>query len=269
MPASAAPSVKAAQDVVVRGAGGQAVHAAGPVGLRQDHDAALDRRAGAADRGRDRGRRARGLFVEQGHFRRAEQAQFRHGVPVLRDLAAHERVPERGLPARGAQAAQEGDPRQGHARAAGGRARRAGRPRRHQALRRPAAAAGARARAGDGAAAPAARRAAVQSRRQAARPHALRAQAAAARSQPHHRLRHPRPERGAGAVARDRGDERGPHRPGRHAAPDLRAADRTSSSPISSAPPISSAAPSTTVDGRHAASCARPWASSRRMRAKA
>ena len=52
---------------------------------------------------------------------------------------------------------QEGDPRQGHARAAGGRARRAGGPRCHQALRRPAAAAGARARAGHGAAAPAAR----------------------------------------------------------------------------------------------------------------
>ena len=43
------------------------------------------------------------LFLEPRHLRRAEQAQFRHGVPVLRDLAAHERVPERRLPARGAQ----------------------------------------------------------------------------------------------------------------------------------------------------------------------
>ena len=55
--------------------------------------------------------------------------------------------------------------------------------------------------------------------------HAHRAQAAAARAQPHHRLRHPRPERGARALARDRGDERRLRGPGRHAAPDLRDAD--------------------------------------------
>ncbi len=84
----------------------------------------------------------------------------------------------------------------------------------------------------------------VQSRRQAARRHAHRAQAAAARVQPHHGLRHPRPDRGAVALARDRGDERRLHRADRHAAPDLRAARPTSSSPISSARPISSAAPS-------------------------
>ena len=46
----------------------------------------------------------RGLFVEPRRLRRAQQAQFRHGVPVLRDLAAHERVPERRVPAGGAQA---------------------------------------------------------------------------------------------------------------------------------------------------------------------
>ena len=38
-----------------------------------------------------------------------------------------------------------------------------------------------------------------------------------------HRLRDPRSERGAGAVARDRGDERRPHRADRHAARHLRA----------------------------------------------
>ena len=54
--------------------------------------------------------------------------------------------------------------------------------------------------------------------------HALRAQAPAARARPHHRLCHPRPERGAGALARDRGDERRPRGAGRHPAPDLRAA---------------------------------------------
>ena len=33
------------------------------------------------------------------HFRRAQPAQFRHGVPVLRHLAAYERVQERGVSA--------------------------------------------------------------------------------------------------------------------------------------------------------------------------
>ena len=37
---------------------------------------------------------AKGVFVH------AEPARLRHGVPVVRDLAAHERVPERRLPAR-------------------------------------------------------------------------------------------------------------------------------------------------------------------------
>ena len=52
---------------------------------------------------------------------------------------------------------------------------------------------------------------------------------------PHQRLRHPRPGGGAGGGRPGRGDERGPHRAGRHAARGLRAARRrrscTNSSP--------------------------------------
>ncbi len=40
----------------------------------------------------------------QACLRRAEPPRLRHGVPVLRDLAAHERVPERRVPARGGRA---------------------------------------------------------------------------------------------------------------------------------------------------------------------
>ena len=121
----AAPSVKAAQDVSFDVPDGELFTLLGPERLRQDHDAALDRRAGAAALRRDRGRRPRGLFLGQRHFRRAEPAQFRHGVPVLRHLAAHERVPERGVPARSAQSAAEpqGDRAKGHA-GAGDRAAR-------------------------------------------------------------------------------------------------------------------------------------------------
>ncbi len=79
------------------------------------------------------------------------------------------------------------------------------------ALRRPAAARGAGARGRARAAAAAARRAALQSRRPAARRDAQRAQAPAKQDRHHHRLRHPRPVGGAGAVRPDRGDRPGPH----------------------------------------------------------
>ena len=92
---------------VVRRAGWRVVHAARAVRLRQDYDLALHRRAGAADLGRDRGGRAGRLFVRPGRVRRAQPAQLRHGVPVLRHLAAHERVQERLVSAGGAQAAAE------------------------------------------------------------------------------------------------------------------------------------------------------------------
>ena len=62
----------------------------------------------------------------------------------------------------------------------------------------------------------AARRAAVQPRRQIARAGQSLAQAPAGRPGHHHRLRHPRPGRGAGPVRPDRGDVRGQHDADRH-----------------------------------------------------
>ena len=79
---------------------GASVHAARPERLRQDDDAALHCRPRAAARRRDLGQRPCRLFVVEGRVRGAEPARLRHGVPVLRHLAAHERVPERRLSAR-------------------------------------------------------------------------------------------------------------------------------------------------------------------------
>ena len=76
------------------------LHPARTIRLRQDHDAALDRRPGAARRRRDRGRRP-ALFSGRGGDRPAARARHRHGLPVVRDLAAHDRVRERRLPAAG------------------------------------------------------------------------------------------------------------------------------------------------------------------------
>ena len=176
-----------------RGAQGHVLHAAGPVGLRQDHDPALHRRARAPDLGRDRGEWTHGLFLAPGPLRAPQQAQFRHGVPVLRHLAAYDRLRQRRLSAGSArqQALEDADRRQGDEGAPCGGPRPSGRARRHQALRRPAAAPGARPRAGHGARAFAARRAPVQPRRQAARPHARGAEAHPARAWPHHHLCHP------------------------------------------------------------------------------
>ena len=42
----------------------------------------------------------RAVYSSPRHVRPAEQAQFRHGVPVLRDLAAHDRVRKCRIPAR-------------------------------------------------------------------------------------------------------------------------------------------------------------------------
>ena len=88
-------------------------------------------------------------------LRRAQPAQFRHGVPVLRHLAAHDRVPERRLSAGGAArqrfaAARSRDKVMRVLDAVGARRPRGARG--DQALRRPAAAPGAGARPGDGAA---------------------------------------------------------------------------------------------------------------------
>src|SRR5207249_4708499 len=115
----------------VRGAGGEAVHAARSERLRKDHDPALDRGSGAAARGRDQRRRPGRLFLDAERLRRAQPARLRHGVPVLRHLAAHERLPERGLSAGGRrpQVFRAGNPGQGPARPQSGAARRARRSR--------------------------------------------------------------------------------------------------------------------------------------------
>ena len=165
--------------------------------------------------------------TDKGIFVPPSRPRHRHGVPVLRDLAAHDGVRERGVPAAGRARPQilrrrgqgEGAARARHGAHVGLRDAPG-----DAALRRPAAAARLRARAGARAEDPAARRAAVQSRRQAARADAGRAQAAAEAARHHHGLRHPRPVRGAGAVRRDRGVQFRQDHPARHAAGNLPAA---------------------------------------------
>ena len=66
------------------------------------------------------------------------------------------------------------------------------------------------------------RRAALQPRRQAPRRHARRDQGAAPAARDHHRLRHPRPDRGDDHGRQDRRDARRPRRAGRRAARSLR-----------------------------------------------
>ena len=127
----------------------------------------------------------------------ALQTQCRHGLPVLRRLAPSHRLRERRLPAADAEGAQgRGD----HPGPRGPRPRRAvrvRRPRREPALRRPDAARRAGPQPRHAAQRPAARRAAVQPGRPAARTAAHRTPRDPARPGPDHRLRHPRPDRGA------------------------------------------------------------------------
>ena len=181
---------------------GQGIRGAGrSLRLRQVDDAADDRRARGDQRRRDRGRR-------RGRQRRAAEGP-RHGdgVPELRPLPAHDGVREHVVRF-AAQALPEGRDR---APRAGGRAH----PRHHRAARAQAAAA-------LGRAAPArrhgprdraqpeglpVRRAAVESRRQAARADAHRDQARAPEGAHHHRLCHPRPDRGDDARRPGGGDE--------------------------------------------------------------
>ena len=197
--------------------------------MREEHDAAHDRRAGGRHRRRDPDRR------RPGERRAAQGSRHRDGVPELRALPAHDGVREHVLRAaaeEGAQGRDQGAGRQrrphpGHSGAAGAQA--------EAALRRPAAArghgAGHRARPQG----VPVRRAAVEPRRQAARADAHRDQARAPEGAHHHHLRHPRPGRGDDAGRSGGGDECGADRAGRRAERAVPRAGAPDSWPASSA----------------------------------
>ena len=193
-----------------RHAGGRVLHPARPVGLRQDDDAAHDRRLRATDERADPARRHRR------RARAAAPAQRQHGVPELRALPAPRRRRERRLRAQVPQARQGGagasaSPR----RSSSSTSTEFAQPQARPALGRPAAArrAGPRARAAPAGAA--ARRAARRARRAAAQEPPGRAQGAAGRARDHVRVRHPRSGGGAHDERPDRGDEQRPRRAGR------------------------------------------------------
>ena len=203
----------------------------GPVGLRQDDDAAHDRRLRAADRRARSGSRARTSRKVPPYKRNVntvfqQYALFPHLTVV--DNVAFGLAVQEGRRSRDRDSASRemlevvrlADFARAQARAA---------------LRWPAAAR----RAGPGARQlperAAARRAARRARPQAAPGDAARAEAHPARGRHHLRVRHPRPGRGAHDERPHRGDERGPGRADRHARGDLRRARDRCSSPGSSA----------------------------------
>ena len=176
-----------------------------PVRLRQDHDAAHDRRLRAADGGRDPARRTADRRCP------AVQAQRQHGLPALRALPAHGRRPQRRLrpaPDEGRQV-RGGPSRQ--------RRPRDGPPRGLRAaphvgdVRRPAAARRAREGPGQPPHRAPPRRAAGRARPEAPQGDAARAQGPPARGRHHVRLRDPRPGGGAHDERRHRGHARRAH----------------------------------------------------------
>ena len=218
------------------------LRAAGPVRLRQDHDAAHDRRLRGPDR-RPRLPRRRGR-----HGAPAVQARRQHRLPVLRALPAPERREERRVRARAAA-------RSPRTRSARARTRRSSscssatsaKRKPAPAVRRPAAARRARPRARQPAARAAPRRAARRARPAPAQAAADRAQAHPAGRRHHVRARHARPGRGDVDGRHDRRHERAarssrPARPPTSTSARAPSSWRTSSgSPTSST--ASSAAP--------------------------
>ena len=153
---------------------------------------------------------------------RAQGPRHRHGVPVVRLVPAPHRARQHRLRAQAEEDAQGRDQRARRQRGQDPRAHREPRPQAGPAVGWPAPAGGDGPRDRAPTAGVLDGRAAVEPRRQAARPDAGRGLQAPARAQRHHRVRHPRPDRGdddgrpgGGAVTR---------RPaaGRHAAGPLR-----------------------------------------------
>ena len=174
-----------------------------PVGLRQDDDAAHDRRLRAADA------RARSCWTARTWPTRRRTAARQHGVPELRALPAPDRVRQRRL----RPAPPEDAEARSQARASDEalelvqmdrlREAQAG-----PALRRPAAARRAGPRPGAEAGGAAAGRAARRPRREAAQAAADRAEGAPAAGRHHVHLRDARPGRGADDERPHRRDER-------------------------------------------------------------
>ena len=200
-------------------AAGRVLHAARPVRLREDHDAADDRRASSA-------RRSGRIMLDGSDVARVPPHQ-RNVNTVFQSYALFPHLDVAGNVAFGLKyhklSKEERSKRVGEAlelvhldrvRAAQGRS----------ALRRPAAARGARARARAAAARAAPRRAARRARRAAAQEPPGRAQGAPGRARHHVRVRHPRSGGGAHDERPDRGDEQGQGRAGGPAARDLRGA---------------------------------------------
>ena len=191
------------------------LHHARPVRLRQDHDLALHRRPRNAGRRHDLGRRPRAVRRRGEGERAGRAARRRHGVPVLRDLAAHDGGGERRLPAHGDEAPEI------FAR----RDRGGGRARRWRSSISPAS------RIARRRGCPAASSSAWRSRARSCTSRGCccstsrlsnldaqlrdemreRAQAPAEQDRHHHGLCHARPVGGAGAVRPDRGDRPGPY----------------------------------------------------------
>ena len=183
----------------------------------------------------------------------------RDGVPVVRALPEHDRAGEHGVPAAAGEAGQGDHRPEGRRGGQGAGADRAAGPQAGQPLRRPAAA------GGDGPGdRPAAEgvpdgRAAVQPGRQAAGADAHGGVPAAEAARHHHRLRHPRP---------DRGDD--PRRPGGDHARRRGAAGRAAAGAVRPpAQPVRRRLHRLAVDelparcGRGRAGCAPRWATCR------
>ncbi len=159
------------------------------LGLRQDHGVAPGRGLPRARPRQHQGRRPRDLRAGKGGA--AGAAQHVDDLPELRPLAAHDHRRERRLWPAPAPPAARRDRAARRQHPGSDAAPGVGRPPSRRHLRRPAAARGARPRAGGRAGDPAARRAALQPRRQSARGDALRDPAPPRRLSLHHALCHP------------------------------------------------------------------------------